>query len=221
MDEYPNLQKRKDGTAANHQSWNIENIRDGLEYFSELNGHYPNCSEFNHFDYLPSTKTAERKFGGMVQLRKTLSLSGPMHFGSGESRSQTAIQGDARAKQYEKDFFDFLTSKIPEVRVHEHKIIRPSGLCCDFFIYTEDTWGIVLDLFYAKDIRSAMINVNLKLKKYCAVQFPVFLIIVGNNHITQSEIESLCNKRKSIIPEQIQVLTEATFKSNLETYLKC
>jgi len=221
MDKYPNLQRRKDGTAANHQSWNLENIRDGLEYFNELNGHYPNCREFNLFEYLPSTKTAERRFGGMVELRKTLSLPGSLNFSSGESRSEIAKQGDARAKIYEKEFYEFIISKIPEVRVHEHKIIRPSGVCCDFFIYTTDNWGIVMDLFYAKDIKSLMNGVNIKLKKYTSVQFPVFFIVVGNEQIKQADIDSLCANRKTLMPEHIHIFTETTFKSDIDFYLKC
>lgn len=42
---YQNLQKRKLGFLANGQTWTLDNIKDGLEYYRELHGNYPTSQE--------------------------------------------------------------------------------------------------------------------------------------------------------------------------------
>jgi hypothetical protein len=220
MKQYLNLQKRAEGTASSAQSWTLENIKDGLEYYFDVHGRYPNSREFNSFEYLPSPKTAERKFGGLKKLRELLQLTGPTDFTKGEVRSESATRNTSRAKIYEKDFFEYLTSHIPEVRVHEHKVIRPSGVNSDFFIYTSDKSGVVIDLFYAQDLRTALNVINIKLPKYREVQFPVLFILVGNSQVSQLELDTICNNRKSKIPKHISILTEEYFKTNFDLLIQ-
>src|SRR5579872_7439685 len=150
MEKYQNLKKNTKGFQK--EKWTIENIKDGLEYFNELNGRYPSSMEIDSFEYLPTRRMIERNFGGIVNLRKTLNLQGSSDFTKGEVRSAMAKKAFIRAQDYERDFYFYLIKKIPEVRVHEHKIIRPGDTASDFFIYTSSNKGIMIDLFYAQDI---------------------------------------------------------------------
>ena len=217
MVKYKNLKKAQKGNQDT--SWTIENIRDGFNYYFDLHGKYPTSLEVDLFEYLPSRRTLERFFGGIVEVRKTLQLETQSNYTTGEIRSKTAAEADKRAKIYEESFFNYLISKIPQTRVHEQKIIRPGNIAADFFIYNSDISGIVLDLFYAANLNSLSGVVNYKTKKYSNIQFPVFFILVGNDEITQELINSKIRNRKEVLPNHIKVLTEKNFKDNLEFFL--
>ena len=147
---YPNL--RRKGRKAIGKEWGELNLKDGFEYFFELHGKYPTAKDVDRFDYLPSCRTMQRSFGGIMELRKILSLNCQTNFTTGEMRSKLCREGDFRAQKFEKEFFEYLVSHIPEQRVHEHKIIRPGNTAADFFIYTSENSGIVIDIFYAMDL---------------------------------------------------------------------
>lgn len=220
MSQYPNLQKRKEGALAFGQHWTLENLKDGFQYFYDLYEHYPRAEEVDSFDYLPSARSIQRTFGGLVQVRKKLNLSGPADYTRGEVRSKIAKEGDRRAKEYEAEFYYFLTSKIPEMRVHEHKIIRPGNVSSDFFIYTSEEKGIVLDLFYAKDLSNVAKIVNIKYKRYISVPFLTYFVVVGNTSIDQQEIDKKIKNRKNKLPSHIKIITEKTFKDNFENLVR-
>lgn len=213
---YQNLQKRKTGSLANGQKWSLDNIKDGLEYYREMHGVYPTSKEIDSFEYLPSARSIQRTFGGLVKIRAQLCLSGPNDYTRGETRSAKAQEADIRARAYEEEFFNFLSSHIAEMRIHEHKVIRPGNVSCDFFVYTSETNGMVLDLFYAADIINVSKIVNIKYKKYLDVRFPVLFIVVGNERILQNEIDQMIVNRKIPLPSNMRVMCESTFKSNFD-----
>lgn len=213
MDKYQNLKKNKKGFGS--EKWTIENIRDGFEYFKELNGRYPSSREIDSFEYLPTRRMVERNFGGLVNLRKTLNIEGSSDYTKGEVRSETAKKAFIRAQKYEKDFYYFLTERIPEVRVHEHKIVRPGNTASDFFIYTNNKEGIMVDLFYAQDIYSLVGIVRIKSLKCVEVNIPVYFVLVGNNKITQEQIDEKIKNMKTPLLSHIKVMTEKFFKSSI------
>jgi hypothetical protein len=183
---YSNLRRRSEFSSDN---WTVENLKDGLQYFFDQNKRYPTVKEVDVFEYLPTSRTIQRSFGGMVELRKILGLNTPLNHTSGETSANVAREADNRAKQYEEKLYFELITKIPEVRVHEHKIIRPGNTAADFFIYRTDTDGIVIDLFYAMDMHSLAGIINIKMKKYLDVKHPVYFVLVGNFQISQYEID--------------------------------
>lgn len=216
MNTNSNLRKR---TSHVEEKWTLENLRAGLDYFFEINNRYPTVKEVDSFEYLPTSRTIQRSFNGLMELRKTLGLDTPINHSKGITRSKTAQDADKRAQIYEKEFYDYLISKIPEVKVHEHKIIRPGNTASDFFIYTSDTKGIVIDVFYAVDIYSLCNVVNIKFKKYVNVEFPVYFVLVGNDKITQELIDQKIDNRKNKLSNHICVLTEESFKNSLNKLL--
>lgn len=218
--KYQNLKKRKLGFLANGQKWTLDNIKDGLEYYRELYGNYPTSKEVDRFEFLPAARSIQRNYGGLVNLREQLGLSGSHNYSKGKERGAKAQEADRRARVYEEEFFYFLSSQFAEIRIHEHKVIRPGNVSCDFFIYTSDTEGVIIDLFYAADIDSVSKVVNIKYKKYLEVKFPVLFIVVGNEKISQSSINTMAENRKIILPAFMKVMNESEFKVNLDKFIK-
>ena len=216
--KYPNIQKRKDGKATYRQRWSLKNIRDGFLYFYDLHNHYPVAYEIDDFNYLPSARSIQRTHGGLRMVRKKLSI-GEEDYACGDFRAIQASKADKRALLYEMEFYNFLISRVPEVRVHEHKIIRPGNINSDFFIYTTDKFGIVLDLFYARDIRILGGIINIKLKRYININYQTFFILVGNDSIPQFKIDLLVKNRKNKLPPHIKVVTEDYFKINFQSII--
>ena len=201
-------------------SFSIEEIKLSFEKFEKENGYYPTALEIDKCDYLPSSRQIQRHFGGLVDLRTKLGLSGSTNFTAGEYRSKVSSEGDLRAKKYEAEFYDFLISNIDEVKVHEHKIIRPGGVASDFFIYTTAHAGFFIDLFYAKDIHSLAGIVTIKANKPLPKNMPVYFILVGNEAISQDVIDKIIKNRKNILESNIRVITEDYFKSNFNEIVK-
>lgn len=197
------------------QKWTLEKIQAGIEHYKNLYGKYPSILDFNKVDFLPTARMVQRNFGGIVKLREKLNIDSASDYTKGEHRSSIARNTYARAVDYEEAFYNFLINKIPEVQVHEHKILRPGRVCCDFFVYTTDTRGVAIDLFYAQDLYSLGGVVNIKLKRYAQITYKTFFILVGNNNISMEEIERLLENRKALLPKHIRVVTESFFKEKV------
>ncbi|OGE80180.1 MAG: hypothetical protein A2660_02520 [Candidatus Doudnabacteria bacterium RIFCSPHIGHO2_01_FULL_45_18] len=133
-EKYSNLKKRSK-EKLNTSFWSLDNIRDGLNYFFEVYKRYPTVPEVDKFEFLPTARTIQRSFGGLVSLRRQLNLARPTNYNSGEARSILAGKLWKNAREYEEAFYNYLIEILPEVTVHEHKILRPGGVSCDFFIY--------------------------------------------------------------------------------------
>lgn len=219
LKKYINLKKTDHKNQQN--IWTIENIKDGFEYFKDINGRYPTrVIDINNFEYLPSVKTIERSFGGMVRLRETLKLDIPLDFTKGETRSLVAGEAFKRSQKYEKDFLDILTTKIPEIRIHEHKIIRPGNTASDFFIYTSNNSGIMIDVFYAMDVRSLAGIIRIKALKCLDIKLPIYFVLVNDNDINQEELDYLKEHKKIELPENITIITKTNFLNKIVPSIK-
>jgi hypothetical protein len=155
-------------------------------------------------------------------LRELLLRGEITNFTKGIYRSEKARISHLNAVKYEAEFYDFLISKIPEVRVHEHKIIRPGNVCCDFFIYSKDytsKLGTALDLFYAQDLLSLGAVINIKLKRYSNLPYKIIFILIGNKQISQAELTLLLLSKKISLPKHIDVFIESEFKNKMKTLL--
>lgn len=131
----------------------------------------------------------------------------------GPLRSVKAKLMYANAVDYETEFYKYLITKLPEVRVHEHKILRPGHVCCDFFIYTSNNNGYAIDIFYAQDLFTLQRIIRIKYLRYSEIKFKVYFVVVGNNSIKQGEIDLLLKNRKIKLPDHIVVTTESDFKN--------
>ena len=184
-----------------------------------MNNRYPTAQEIDDFEFLPSSRSIQRSFGGLVKTRTELGLE-LNNYTKGTYRSEKAKEADARARNYEEEFFTFLKQHFHEIAIHEHKVIRPGNVNSDFFVYLNKSNGIVIDLFYANDIRNLLKIVNIKLLRYSLLPFRVFLIVVGNDSISQEEIKSKMTNKHVPLPSHIAVQTEKHFKNTVIPLLK-
>lgn len=207
------LRKR---SSFKQPKWKMEEIRAGLEYFKELNGRYPSAREIDLFEYLPTARSIQRSLGGLESVRLQLGFDLSLtNLTKGTIRSEKAKKTYSNAVSFEESFYKYLIQQVPEVQVHEHKILRPGHICCDFFVYTSDKRGFAVDIFYAQDIFTLARTINIKFHRYKVLKCPVYFVIVGNNELDQNEIDLLMKNRKLTFPENLKVLTEKTFKGSL------
>lgn len=175
----------------------------------------PTANDYDTCPYLPSARLIQSTFGGLVKLRTDLNIEGPVDFTTGAFRSAVAAKTFANARIYEEDFYNYLISYIPEIRVHEQKRLRPGNISCDFFIYTSDNGGFAIDLFYAESLSNANKVVNIKRKRYdLLTEIPIYFVLV-NDAITQEELTSSSGSKKIPLCGHVKLHTEKHFKSIL------
>ena len=135
----------------------------------------------------------------------------------GKIRSKIAGDSMVRAASYEEDYYIYLIGKIPELFVHEHKVIRYGGYktSTDFFIYPPDSNdGMVIDLFYAMDVINLMKQVKIKEPKYTPMPYKVFFVSM-NNQISQEAIDAKISNKKNELAENIKVYNVDYFNSSI------
>ncbi len=209
-----NLRKK---TSAAQTPWQKEQIKAGFEYFKKLNGRYPSAREIDTFDYLPTSRSIQRSFGGLEKMRLELGFDISLtNLTKGTVRSDKAKETYANAVDLEESFYNYLINQIPEINVHEHKILRPGHICCDFYVYTSASRGFAIDIFYAQDMFTLARTVNIKVSRYKDLTQPVYFVVVGNENLDQQGIDSLMNNKKIPLPKHIKILTEKFFKENIQ-----
>ena len=171
-----------------HNPWTLEELKHGFLEFYKIHGRYPTSNEVDNFDLLPTSRSIQRSFGGLVEVRKKLGLDEHLlNLTKGGVRSTKAKELWENARNYEEEFYHFLISKIPEMRVHEHKIILPGRIASDFFIYYARTisaesgkTGVVIDLFWAQDLHSVKGVVSTKIKLYAPLKdYKIYYILIA------------------------------------------
>lgn len=212
-----NLRKAINGTQS---SWTKDELRAGFNYFKELHQRYPTAHEIDTFEYLPSARSIQRTFGGLVNLRKELFPEEISNFTIGTHRSGVAKHTFANGRSLEEQFFNYLTTHFLEVAVHEHKVIRPGYVNSDFYIYLDAKIGVVIDIFYADSVINLINVVNIKLKRYSLITLETFLVTVGNPSLTQEMIDQKTENRKNPLPSHISICAEGYFKDHVIPSLK-
>lgn len=207
-----NLRRNK---AGNRSLWSNNELLAGFNHYYGLFGHFPSAHEIDTFEYLPSSRSIQRSYGGLVKLRSELLPAEVSNYTKGEHRSSVAKRMYKNGRAYEKDFYEFLITNFYEIAVHEHKLVRPGDVSSDFFIYMTETTGVVIDIFFAASIINLVNVVNIKLKRYILIKQPTYLVIVGNDSITQDMINARVRNRQAPLPEHISIYTEIYFKSDV------
>ncbi len=211
-DPTPHLRRNKPG----HQSpWNDMELMAGLGYFLKLHGHYPSAHEIDNFEYLPSSRSIQRSYGGLQKLRERLLPGQISNYTKGDHRSGIAKRTYSNGRSLEAIFYEYLVSQFKEIAIHEHKLIRPGNVSCDFYIYTAETKGIIIDVFYAASITNLVNIINIKLKRYTLVAEKTYLILMGNDNITQGMIDEKCSRRHIPLPTHGLVVTDLYFRESV------
>lgn len=202
--KYPNLRK----ATLEIRYWSLESVKDGLQYFCDLNGRHPTALEIDAFDFLPSSRSMQRSFGGLVNLRKKLGLV-DTHFGKEKHRSQISLRVGPRGRQMEIEIEKVLTDKFGEVFVHSEKFFNNTKSRLDFYIYCPNgNFGV--DIFFPDNMATLKRNINIKERKYQNITFELYLV-VANDLIEQSQLDQYVHTKKHILPAMTKIMTREEF----------
>ena len=201
----PDLRKQRNGKQ---KPWTLEELHAGLEQFETEQGHYPTASEVDSYEYLPSARSVERRFGGLVALRQTLRLSGQTDFRSGEHSTRRAHIINERARRIEQAVYEYLTNRFGKEFVHrEYFFVDDARTRSDFFVYSARD-NFCVDVFYPSDRRNLIGCINMKLKKYepgAMRQFPIIFLQM-NDAISEEMLEGVvARKKKKFGTDQVLV----------------
>ncbi len=178
--------------------WKLEELEAGFKRFFETYGHYPTGPEIDAYEYLPSARSIERSFGGVVALRKQLSLGGQDDYRTGAHSSRRAITINDRAHAIERDVYEYLCERFGKEFVHrEYFFTDDARTRADFFIYDQGG-GFCVDVFYPSDRRNLTGCLNNKLDKYASEhmrQYPVIFLQMNEN-LSQSLVDDLVAKKE-------------------------
>ncbi len=191
--------------------WTYEEIKEGFEEFFKEFNRYPTALEIDAYEYLPSSRSLQRTFGGLVQVRKKLFPDQIHDYTTGEHRSKVASNNFKRAQDYEEAFYDRLAQNFKPLAVHEHKVMRPGRIACDFFLYTNDIEGVCIDLFYAKDAFSLAGVINNKIRRYSVLRCPIIFILLHDGSLSSSILNAQLKNKKLQIPDNITIMNSDTF----------
>ena len=182
--------------------WNIEEIRAGLENFYLENSRYPTAPEVDAYQYLPSARSIERSFGGLIMLRKTLNLDTQSDLREGAHSSERAYKINERSHRVEQEVYEFLMERFGKQFVHrEYFFLDDKRTRADFFVYDKAS-GFCVDVFYPSDRRNLTGCINSKLAKYQGSQmnqYPVIFLQM-NKELDQELLDALIrNKKKKLL----------------------
>ena len=194
--------------------WNIADLKKGFEKFNTLYGHYPASHEIDTFAFLPSARSIQRSFGGLVHIRKELGFNTSFDLRTGEYSSNRAKKINARAHTIEKSIYDYLVTIFGVEYVHrEYFFTDDRRTRTDFFVYCRDG-NFSADVFFPNDKRNFIGCLNSKMRTYkdtAMLQYPVIFLQM-NEWISKEEIQAMLARKKNKLRENQQVMTFDEFK---------
>ena len=194
--------------------WTLEELKSGLEHFFKEYGHYPTATEVDAYQYLPSARSIERRFGGLVGLRQKLDLGDNHDFRTGAHSSARAYTITARAHSVERDVYDFLVKRFGKQFVHREFFFTDDHRTrADFFVYDSGK-GFCVDVFYPGSVRNLTGCLNIKLKKYTGttsvLDYPVIFLQM-NKDIPQERLEALLKSKTRPLGSNQYLMAWGTF----------
>lgn len=205
--------------------WTLEKVKNGFEKFYELYDRYPTAYDVDDFDFLPSSRQIQRKFGGLVNLRKNLGLK-VENYNQGEERSANVAKFNKRGRQYEVVVYKLLKNYFDDKFIH---IERPtlkdkdsyeydSKDRYDFYVYAKPN-NFAIDVFGTKDERGLTKILNIKEKKYRKIisSENLYFIYFGDN-VNRKKVDSWLTNKRNRLPENWYILDLDDFKKEVINY---
>ena len=189
--------KKQTGPGSNN--WTMENIASGFEHFYKLHKKYPTTQEIDNFEFLPTARSIQRKFGGVVAVRKHLKLSCEHDLTKGAHSSKRAFKINQRAHSTEKEVHRYLVNCFGTRFVHrEYFLFDDKRTRIDFYVYYKGG-EFSVDVFYPDNRHNLIGCLNSKMRKYdneIMSQNPVIFLQM-NNKIDSLELESIVSNKKN------------------------
>ncbi len=168
-----------------------------MEKFRLQFGSYPTATEFEDCSYLPSARQMQRRFGGMMSLRKTLGLEGQLDLTRGIHSSNRAREINKRSHVKEKEVYDYLVSAFGKPFVHrEYLFDEQRRVRADFLIYTKQG-EFMIDISYPKDLHSLTGCLNAKMRTYdknLVINHTVIFLMI-NTLIREEDLERVIRNK--------------------------
>lgn len=206
------LRKQRNGFQ---KPWKIEELKVGLEHFYKEHSHYPTATEVDEYEYLPTSRSIERSFGGLVSLRQELQLNENYDFRTGAHSSERAKMINKRAHASERVVYDFLCNQFGREFVHrEYFFTDDHRTRADFFIYDAGN-GFCVDVFYPNSVRNLTGCLNIKLKKYSVTAhlLPYLIIFLQMNPAIQQErLNTLIESKERKLSQNQKLVEWKTFQ---------
>lgn len=205
------LRAQKNG---NQKPWKKEELKAGLENFYEQYKHYPTAPEIDRYAYLPSARTIERSFGGVIKLRESLGLNAQYDLRTGIHSSERAYKINKRSHILELEVYEFLIKIFGKEFVHrEYFFLDDKRTRADFFVYDQEK-GFCVDVFYPSDKRNLAGCLNSKLNKYNCIymqQYPVIFLQM-NKDIDQGSLNNLIKNKINKLSKDQELMSWETFE---------
>jgi len=186
--------------------WPLQRIQEGLKRFHREHGRYPTATEFDTYEYLPRAKTVERRFGGLVALRKQLKLGTESDFRTGSHSSKRAHAINKRAHEQERVVYDFLVKRFGKEFVHrEYFFTDDHRTRADFFVY-DRAKGFCVDVFYPASLHNLTGCLNIKLTKYAGpkglLPYPTIFLQMNEAMDQQTLNDFITRKKRGLAKDQ-------------------
>lgn len=200
--------------SGKQHPWTLEELRVGLANFHAKHYRYPTANEVDAYPYLPSSRSIERRFGGLVNLRKQIGLVGQSDFRAGSHSTKRAQKINERAHKTEAVVHSFLIERFGKEFVHrEYFFTDDKRTRADFFVY-DSTDGFCVDVFYPNNRRNLTGCLNSKLGKYHTNhmrQYPVIFLQM-NEELDQSLLNQIVANKKNPLLSGESLMSWETFK---------
>ena len=197
------------------RGWSFEDIKKGFEQFYKIHKRHPTSREIDNFEFLPTSRSIQRRFGGLVETRKALNLKSSSDFRTGTYSSQRAKKINERAHRLEKYVYDYLIDAFGVEFVHREFFFTDDRRTrTDFFIYCKNG-NFSVDVFYPSDKHNFIGCINSKMSTYGSktmLQYPVIFLQM-NDELNQGEIETILKRKKNKLLEYQKVMNLNEFKS--------
>jgi len=193
--------------------WTKEKIKDGFISFHDKHNRYPTAREIDSYSKLPSSRQIQRNYGGLVSIRKSLGLKGPVNFTTEKYSLERSKKINKENIQIESDVYKFLINHFGKEFVHRKYFLYDDGRNqTDFFIYYNDG-NLSIDTIYPKDRHSFTGCLNSKIKNYKpSVNFAEMIFLIMNPELKEKKIDKLIENKKNKIPTGCRVMTIDKFK---------
>jgi hypothetical protein len=179
------------------------NIQQKIEKFYQENQRYPLARDFDNTAYLPSARTIQRKYGGLVALKKDMGLT-ETDARTGTQRVDKAKAINERNNKIEAQFTKDLKNKMDVRNIHHpYAPFDDSKINIDYLLFhPTEKKAVGLELFYPEDRHSFYGCLNIKQhKRQCLDQLhghdTKFYYVVTNRNITPKQVWQWSSNRKS------------------------
>lgn len=190
-------------------------IKTEFENFLKQTGRYPTTQEIDAGKNMPSSRSMQRRFGGVQKVREMLGME-ITNYTKGESRAAKAKICNERSVTTEDKTLQILLNVFPIQTIHQQaKYSLKLNNRCDFLVYNK-TSDFYIDVFYTENILNLNSILNIKLLKYETIKDkPVYFIVDGLNK--KDIIIKLENKVK-YLPDNFKVITLDDLDTEIKQY---